>query len=283
MENTFIELFSGIGGFRLGLERSGWTCLWANEYNSTACNIYRKNFGSKELKEGDINKIKTDEIPGHILLVGGFPCQPFSVAGKRKGVQEERGTLFTNIYRITKNKRPIFLLLENVEGLLINDDGRTFSTILQWLGSLGYILEWQVFNSKNHRVPQSRTRVFIIGHRRDKFTGPIFPVQTGTNPKTIQVVTQITGDTPSGLSRQSERIYDSRGLSPTLTASFSKPLIFDTRGLRQLTPIEYERLQGFPDNWTQEVSKNQRYKTLGNAVTVNVIEYLGKLLLAKRV
>lgn len=169
-------MFCGIGGFRLGLEKSGWKCLWANDNNKHACKIYRKNFGDKELVESDIREISTDFIPDHTLLTAGFPCQTFSIAGRRKATKEARGTLFAHIIRVASAKRPPLLLLENVKGLLSSELGRTFATILRTLGNLGYILEWQVLNSKHFGVPQNRERVFIIGHLRGSHTAKIFPI-----------------------------------------------------------------------------------------------------------
>ena len=130
----FIELFAGIGGFRIGLEKNEkYKCLWANEVDKYACQIYRKNFGEKELVEGDIRKISAEDIPDHNLLTAGFPCQSFSIAGKRKGFNDTRGTLFFEICRIAKVKRPTLLLLENVKGLLNHDSGNTFRIILDSL------------------------------------------------------------------------------------------------------------------------------------------------------
>jgi len=200
-----VELFAGIGGFRYGLERcsienqrqedkgigiearqfeqqhnfstDGFTCVWANEWDKYACQVYRKNFGEKELHEGDITKIIADDIPDHDLLCGGFPCQAFSIAGKRKGFEDTRGTLFFDIARILRAKRPRMLLLENVKGLLSHDRGRTFQIILQTLDELGYDLQWQVLNSKNFGVPQNRERVFIIGHLRGTSRPEIFPIR----------------------------------------------------------------------------------------------------------
>jgi DNA (cytosine-5)-methyltransferase 1 len=176
MEPTFIEMFCGIGGFRLGLERSGWKCVWANDIDKYACQVYRKNFGDGGLVEGDIRSVDADSIPDHTLLTAGFPCQSFSLAGKRKGFEGTRGTLFYDIARVADAKRPPLLLLENVKGLLSNDKGRTFARILQTLDELGYDVEWQVLNSKYFGVPQNRERVFIIGHLRGTGSRQVFPI-----------------------------------------------------------------------------------------------------------
>jgi len=162
----FIELFAGVGGFRLGLERSGHKCVWANEIDKYACKTYRKNFGDKELIEGDIRTIDPVSIPGHDLLCAGFPCQSFSVAGRRRGFEDTRGTLFFEICRIAKACRTPMLLLENVKGLLNHEGGKTFQTILKSLDELRFNCEWIVLNSKNFSVPQNRERVFIVGRAR---------------------------------------------------------------------------------------------------------------------
>jgi DNA-cytosine methyltransferase len=163
VEKTFIEMFAGIGGFRLGLERNGWKCVWANDIDKYACQIYRKNFGSGELVEGDIRAIDAFSIPDHTLLTAGFPCQSFSYAGRRQGFEDARGTLFFDIARVASAKRPPLLLLENVKGLLSNDGGRTFAKICETLNDLGYVVDFRVLNSKYYGVPQNRERVFIIG------------------------------------------------------------------------------------------------------------------------
>jgi len=174
----FIELFAGIGGFRYGLEKAskGFKCIWANEINKHACQIYRKNFGKRELQEGDIKKIKAKDIPDHDLLTAGFPCQTFSTQGKRLGFKDTRGTLFFDVARIIKAKRPKYILLENVKGLLSHDKGKTFKVIVSTLTELGYDIQWQMLNSKYFGVPQSRERVYIIGYFRGKGEQKILPL-----------------------------------------------------------------------------------------------------------
>ena len=176
MENTFIEMFSGIAGFRIGLERAGWKCVWANDIDQYANKIYAKHFGYKELRGGDINDIRTEDIPEHKLLVAGFPCQSFSIAGERRGTKEYRGLLFHQIARVAEAKRPSLLLLENVRGLLSSRNGEDFAIILRTLGKLGYLLEWGLCNSKYFGVPQNRERVFIVGHLGEQSGCQIFPI-----------------------------------------------------------------------------------------------------------
>jgi DNA (cytosine-5)-methyltransferase 1 len=157
-----VELFAGVGGFRLGLERAGHQVVWANEWDKYACDIYDKNFGGS-IDRRDITKVPASEIPKHDLICGGFPCQAFSVAGKRRGFDETRGTLFFDIARIAAHHKTPYLLLENVKGLLSHDGGRTFATIIRTLDELGYDCQWQVLNSKDFGVPQNRERVIIVG------------------------------------------------------------------------------------------------------------------------
>jgi len=382
-ELTFIEMFSGIGGFRSGLERSGWKCVWANDNNKYANKIYKIHFGWNELDEGDIRKKGTDRIPEHTLLTAGFPCQAFSVAGKRKGFKDTRGTLFYEICRVAEAKKPTLLLLENVKGLLSHDKGLTFQVILESLDELGYWCEWQVLNSKYFGVPQNRERVFIVGHKtnsarkrntkwshsrknskrqgdkpnipcktqQDSESRFIFPIRQET---AMCQICDIAGHLREGSTRQifpigeiskdsiktqtktrgersrirnagslgvggsfkernliantlsnryykneSENLLQIKGVTLANTSRYNQgvtrtPFKKDNQSwclneagdqgvcinsnIRRLTPIECERLQGFPDNWTRWLSDTQRYKCLGNAVTVNIIEYLGEKL-----
>ena len=293
----FIELFAGIGGFRYGLERVQFeneelhepttairdkkgqckqqfnrsnqrlfNCVYANEIDKYACQIYRKNFGEGELYGGDIRNITTKAIPDHDLLVGGFPCQAFSIAGKRKGFNDTRGTLFFEICRIAKVKKPRLLLLENVKGLLNHEGGATFRTILLSLSELGYDCEWEVLNSKNFGVPQNRERVFIIGHLRGTGGGQVFPIGEGNGKYYDKQVQEFSRSYP----RPRFHVSDSERTRRKIQSGLN---------IRRLTPTECERLQGFPDGWTEGLSDTQRYKCLGNAVTTNVIMEIGKRIL----
>ena len=318
----YFSTFTGIGGFELGIKQAyeelcnlrpnelennerpeelygikdklkQWECMGYSEVDKYAIQIYEKHFKHKNY--GDITKIIASELPDFDFLCGGFPCQSFSVAGKRKGFEDTRGTLFFDIARIIKEKRPKYFLLENVKGLLSHDNGRTFKTIISTIDELGYDCQWQVLNSKNFGVPQNRERVFIVGHIRGTSRPKVFPI-TKVNPKTI-------GKTLMDIN-QARRVYGTEGTSITLKglgggqgaktglyevantidANYYKGInrnpghassqrgIKQYGGIRRLTPIECERLQGFPDNWTEDLSDTQRYKTLGNAVTVNVIK-----------
>jgi len=304
----FIDLFGGIGGFRLGMEKHGHECVGYYDIDKYVTAVYNYNFGEQH-EPNDITRIPSEEIPDHDILCGGFPCQAFSIAGKREGFEDiTRGTLFFEILRILRDKRPKMVFLENVKGLLSHDAGRTFYTILNSLRELGYMGQYEVLNSKNFGVPQNRERVFIIGHLGEGSGRKIFSINRKKNG-VLRMSHEIRGKTPSGLSHMNDWVFSVTGLSPTLTSSFnvesvkisycigstyqqknspedslkrgSKQLIRHKKGIRMLTPIECERLQGFPDDWTtlgkfgdevRPISDTQRYKMCGNAVTVNVIE-----------
>ena len=207
---TYIDLFSGIGGFREGLSRAGgFVCVGHCEIGKYADQSYRALFDTKgEWFREDVREADPDEMPDFDLLCGGFPCQSFSIAGHRGGFADPRGTLFFEIARLTAAKRPAYLLLENVPGLLNHDGGRTFAAILHTLDGLGYGVEWQVLNSKDFGVPQSRKRVYLVGYLDEKCRGKILPFTetAGTPLKQIR---------PGA---QGERIYSTEGVSCTLAA-----------------------------------------------------------------
>jgi len=322
----YLSLFSGIGGFEIGIQnatqhirriRGGdsslrnmpdtsnsggrWTpptCVGYSEIDEPAIKTYEEHFEHENF--GDITTINPEELPDFDLVVGGFPCQAFSVAGKRRGFDDTRGTLFFDIARILKEKRPRHLVLENVKGLLSHDGGKTFQTILGVLADLGYRVEWQVLNSKHFGVPQNRERIYIIGHLRDECRQNILPI-SGEN--------QAVAIPSSNATQESQKFIKTRHLSqngglisPSTTLQATEiPHVIDTETayslkasdykktgsdfvnksqgnfgivngrIRRLTPIECERLQGFPDDWTLG-SNTQRYKQCGNAVTTNVVE-----------
>ncbi len=234
-------------------------CMGYSEIDRFAIEIYEKHFTHKNY--GDIRSIDGSKLPYFDLLVGGFPCQSFSIAGKRKGFDDTRGTLFFEISRLLWARHPRIFLLENVKGLTSHDDGRTFRTIICALNELGYDLEWQVLNSKNFGVPQNRELVYIVGHLRGTPRPEIFPLQADD-----------LGDCGELLPEQETFGYV-RNMSDIKSGRRHSVRI------RRLTPVECERLQGFPDGWTEGVSDTQRYKTLGNAVTVNVIEHIVRKIL----
>lgn len=181
----FIDLFAGIGGFRLGMEMAGHECVGFCEIDKFAEKSYRAMYDTEgEWFADDIRTVDPRDIPEFDCITGGFPCQSFSVAGKRGGFEDTRGTLFFEIARIIRERQPKLVFLENVKGLLNHDGGRTFGTILQTFWELGYDVEWQLLNSKDFGVPQNRERVFIIGYPRGARRRKIFPI-TGTRTTNI--------------------------------------------------------------------------------------------------
>lgn len=234
-------------------------CIGVSEIDKYSSQLLADKF--KGVKNyGDATKINAEELPDFDVLVGGFPCQAFSIAGKRRGFEDTRGTLFYDIARIVKVKQPRLLLLENVKGLLNHDGGKTFTQILSTLDELGYDVEWQVLNSKHFGVPQNRERVFIKGCLRGTGGRKIFPI-FGTGGKNYERVGEGTS-----------YCLDSNYYKGTNTLKKGRRQLVEDAGIRRLTPTECERLQGFPDGWTEGFSDTQRYKMMGNAVTVNVIE-----------
>lgn len=164
---TFIDLFAGIGGFRIALEDLGGKCVFSSEIDAECAMTYDQNFG--DYPEGDITKIKPASIPNHDILCGGFPCQPFSISGKQKGFQDTRGTLFFNILEIIKEKKPKVVFLENVKHLKYHNRKRTLTTIIGHLEELGYKTEWQVLNATNFGLAQNRERIIIVGNKEKSF------------------------------------------------------------------------------------------------------------------
>jgi DNA (cytosine-5)-methyltransferase 1 len=338
-EIRFIDLFGGIGGFRYGLEKASdrYKCVWYCDNDKYAVQVYNKNYNEK-WEATDIREIPALCIPDFDLLCAGFPCQAFSVAGKRRGFEDTRGTLFFEIARILEAKRPKAFILENVKGLLSHQRGKTFRIILETLDELGYEVEWMVLNSKFFGVPQSRERVFIIGHLTGTSGGEILPFREDAgqiqgvsgktkdliihnihkgfkedNPRVFENYTP-TIRTPKGgghipsVARKiiAMRAYPRTGTkeqdgdriqniepqkedcSNALTNIQKDNLLGDYDKLRRLTPVECERLQGYPDGWTSkgiddnkivEISDTQRYKMCGNAVTTNVINAIGSRLI----
>ena len=275
-EIRFIDLFSGIGGFRLGLQQAGgFKCVWSCDNSTWANSIYLRRFKPDrgEHFSADIRKVDENKVPNHNLLTGGFPCQAFSYAGKRRGFEDTRGTLFFEIARIVKAKKPSILLLENVHGLLTHNQGRTFGSILQTLDELGYDAEWQVLDSRGW-IPQRRRRIFIVGHLRKRPTSLIFPIFEAN-----EGCGQVDEETPYVSTLTKSYSADGYGVGRPHVI-YDQPRFEGKGPMRALTPLECERLQGFPDGWTLGIPQSRRYEVLGNAVTVNVIEFLGKRILS---
>nr|DAP13918.1 MAG TPA: Cytosine specific methyltransferase [Caudoviricetes sp.] len=222
----FLDLFAGIGGFRLGMEAAGHECIGFCEIDKFARASYKTIHNTKgEIELHDITEVTEEEIRniGHVdVICGGFPCQAFSIAGARRGFEDTRGTLFFEIARFASILRPKYLFLENVKGLLNHDKGNTFEVILSALDELGYDVEWQVLNSKNFGVPQNRERVFIIGHLRGERTRNVFPISGESEQSDHQPKIEIIGNTknPNGTRKGTRSVvYGSGGVVGTLTAT----------------------------------------------------------------
>ena len=297
---TFIDLFAGIGGMRMAFQMAGGKCVFTSEYDKFAKLTYKANFG--ETPFGDITKISENYIPNHDVLVAGFPCQPFSIAGVSKKnslgrqhgfLDETQGTLFFDIARIIKAKRPKAFMLENVKNLISHDKGRTFKIISKTLKELGYTVYHQVLNGKYY-VPQHRERILIVGFNKDFFKGEesfSFPEM----PNSSKVVRDILMSDPEEKYTLSDKLWgylkdyaakhkakgngfgygltNLDGVSRTLSARYykdgSEVLIPQSgRNPRRLTPRECARLQGFPDKFIIPVSDNQAYKQFGNSVVM---------------
>ena len=222
----FLDLFAGIGGFRLGMESAGHECVGFCEIDKYARASYKAIHNTEgEIELHDITAVSDESIRGFgsvDVICGGFPCQAFSIAGHRRGFEDTRGTLFFEICRFASILRPKYLFLENVRGLLNHDGGATFETIIRTLDGLGYDVEWQVLNSKNFGVPQNRERVFIIGHLRGERTRNVFPIgRESEQSDRQQSKIEIVGNTknPNGTSQGTGSVvYDSNGLIGTLCA-----------------------------------------------------------------
>jgi DNA-methyltransferase (dcm) len=299
--NRTVSLFSGIGGLDLGFIDEGFDVIWANDFDLYATKTYAANIDSN-ICCGDIRELKKN-IPPHDILIGGFPCQPFSSLGNLKGFEDEkRGNLFFEIIDIAKQHQPKVICLENVKTLKTHDNGKTFKRINYELEQIGYSVNSQILNSADYGVPQRRNRIFIVAIRRDSFSSLDF-VYPEKEPLTVttqdllekevdkkyflskKVLPTIMGTGTKGFS--ATPTID-QPISKTLTATMHKmhrayqdnyftdrenrsKFVDDSKSdIRKLTPDECRKLQGFPDGWKYVVSDTQAYKQFGNAVTVNV-------------
>ena len=338
-----LSLFSGVGGFDKAMLELGHEIVGACEIDRHARSVYARHFPDITIHP-DAKKLQPCDLPDFDMLCAGFPCQAFSLAGKRLGFSDTRGTLFFEIARIAREKRPSYLFLENVRGLLFHNKGQTFRTILATLDELGYDAEWQCFNSK-YFVPQNRDRLFIVGHFRGRCTGKIFPLGDFGKESDSKKLVQIGNIDQKGHNSLWGRVYDPTGIAPNLNANgggmgaktgligvlnnrgvlketgistcidanywkgcdnhAQRTMVYmaqknanmkqriqnrdntwcltnnggdfgliDKMRIRKLIPKECERLQAFPDDWTSGLSDTQRYKCMGNAVTVSVVKFI---------
>lgn len=317
----FIDLFAGIGGFRLAFQQLNGQCVFTSEIDSYAQKTYEANFGEKPY--GDITKISEKDIPDHDILCGGFPCQAFSIAGKRGGFEDTRGTLFFDVARIIKEKQPKAFFLENVKGLLNHNRGKTLDTILNTLREdLGYFVpEPKLINATLYGVPQKRERLFFVGfHPSSGVTDFQYPKPRNTETKVADILEEEVVSAKYYLSTQylktlkehrarheakgngfGYEIIDLNGTANTIVVGGmgrERNLIIDMRlkdftpvtnikgvvnreGVRRMTPREWARLQGFPDDFLIPVSDAQAYKQFGNSVAVPAVEATAKVIVEK--
>ncbi len=305
-----IDLFAGVGGIRLGFEQAGFETVYANDFEPKCAPTYDLNFGENALTVADITKVNEKDIPDCDFVVGGFPCQAFSIAGYRKGFDDEkgRGNLFLDVARIIKEKQPIGFMLENVKNLKGHDNGNTFKVITETLEKLGYHIKAKVLNSMEYgNVPQNRERIYIVGFKNkkhlDKFEFPK-PIK-----RTVDIKDILEKDVPEKYYYEGKPLYDRikdditeegqvyqwrrqyvrknmSGVCPTLTANMGTgghnvPIIFDGKGIRKLTPRECFSIQGFPRDYKlpTNISDAALYKQAGNSVSVPVIARIAKNIL----
>lgn len=306
----FIDLFSGIGGFRLAFESFGATCVFSIDNDKHASKTYDKNYNTSSY--GDITRIDEKDIPEHDILCGGFPCQSFSISGKQLGFEDTRGTLFFEILRIAKYHKPKLLLLENVGNLIRHDNRKTFKIIKQSLQEIGYNIYYEILNASDYGIPQSRKRIYIVAIRKD-IDNKTFKFPQSTNQKNtlnnilldnnecsdfilkkeykldkskIRKYQNVSLNKPLRVGTvnkggQGDRIYSSNGHAITLSATgggngSKTGLYYINNIVRKLHPRETARLMGFPDSFEYDSSVAQAHKQFGNSVVVNVVQYIIK-------
>ena len=296
----FIDLFAGIGGIRIPFEEFGGDCVFTSEWDKFSQITYKANFSN--LPKGDITLIKEDEIPDFDILLGGFPCQAFSIAGKRQGFEDTRGTLFFDIARIIKYHKPKAFLLENVKGLLSHNKKETFKTIFSVLTNLNYNVFYKVLNAKDFGLPQNRERIYLVGFLDNnlEFNFPI-PTYSKTNLGQIldtyvdekyTISDKIWNSHQERKRKNKEKgwgfgysIFNAESVyTSTLSARYYKDgseILIEQKekNPRKLTPKEASRLQGFPQDFIIPVSDGQAYKQFGNSVSVPVIRAISKEIL----
>ena len=301
----FIDLFAGTGGIRIPFDELGGECVFTSEWDKFAQQTYEANFGERPV--GDITKVNVDDIPAHNVLMAGFPCQPFSNAGKKKGFDDIRGTLFFDIARIVKKHNPEILFLENVKGFKSHNKGKTFEVIKNTLEELGYEVNSQIFNARDFGVPQNRERIYIICVNKNKVKNYKFeyPVPPKTKTKLGNILEKkvpekytISDKLWAGHQKRKAK-HQSKGngfgyslfnSNSTYTSTISARYYKDgsevlieqkNKNPRKLTPREAARLQGYPEDFKLIVSDNQAYKQFGNAVAVPVIRAIAQQIVKK--
>lgn len=305
-EMTVGSLFSGIGGIDLGFEQAGFSVKWANELDVDACMVYRQNFPKIDLFQADISTLDPTKIPRVSVLTAGFPCQPFSVCGNKKGFDDRRGNMFFEIMRFADSMDYPILFLENVANLAEHDKGRTFQVIYSELSTRGYYIRYVITDACNHGVPQHRTRIYIVAFREyEQACAFRFPEESRTRRQIFDVIDR-TVRAPDNYYLSSEsRDYDRMkkaiqdknqiyrfsdygiqvskdGVSFTLKANMGTwynrvPIICDDYGIRKITLRECLALQGFPDAFTfPEIPIKSAYRQCGNTVCVPVVRKIAE-------
>ncbi len=307
LENmTFIDLFAGLGGFRLSLESLGAKCVYSNEWNEHAQKVYAENFG--DIPEGDITQVDENTIPDHDILCAGFPCQAFSISGKQRGFNDSRGTLFFDVARIIKAKKPKIIFMENVKNFATHDGGKTLAVVKATIEELGYQFNQKVLNAVDYGVPQKRERIYMICFRNDlnvsDFSYPKpFELEKHVEDFLLRdenIVQNLYVERPDiyyndvednkysnksirlgtvNKGGQGERIYSTKGIAITLSAYgggvFSKTGGYMINGRpRKLHPRECARIMGYPDTYKISRSANQAYQQFGNSVVIDVLQLI---------
>lgn len=301
-----ISLFAGIGGFDLGFSNAGFNMIWANDFDKYCVQTFKENI-NENIILGDINE-HLDDIPEHDVLVGGFPCQPFSTLGKLKGFEDDRGTLFFTIKEIIKKHDTKVVVLENVKNIVNHDKGKTFRKIKSDLEEMGYYVNYKVLNSADYGIPQRRNRVYIVAFKKKYFNNVPFeypePMKLDLKAQDLLdddveekyfISTNMIGTIlGKGTKGYIVKPTIDQAICKTLTATMHKMhrasqdnYYTDIKNhekycdknktnIRKLTPNECRKIQGFPSDWKQVVSDTQAYKQFGNAVTVNVVYAVAK-------
>lgn len=307
---TFIDLFAGIGGFRLAMQGAGGRCVFSSEIDNYARKTYEANFG--EVPFGDIKEINAEDVPDHDVLCAGFPCQPFSVAGGKEGFSDKkgRGNLFFDVLRIAEKKNPKAILLENVSNLEAHDGGRTLKVIVSSLETIGYKVFFKVLNSSKYGLPQNRSRIYIVALKDSQKEGSFnFPDSfdkvvalkdlLDQDVKNVRVVERDDIEIkkeyipkrnifeeielPNKVIRigqinkgsQGERIYSIYGHAITISTTHTGLYLINGK-VRKLSPRECARVQGYPESFRIVVSNTQAYKQFGNSVSIPVVEAMAK-------
>ena len=293
-----LDLFSGIGGFSLGIKEAGIKHGWHgySDIDKYANKIFGRHFNEAE-KLGGIESIQPRDLPRLDLVTFGFPCQDLSVAGKRGGLTASRSGLFFEAMRIIRAKRPRYIIFENVKGLLSSNEGYDFIVCLQEIADIGYDGQWQLLNTRWF-LPQNRERVYFVGHLRGTSRPKVFPIEendrgnqelkfqrkaTNGDRQTMQDSEgrgrrslhrgriNILGNLKGDQGHEVHNVHDPQGIAPTVRWNHNCATLIKDAKIRRLTPVECCRLQGFPDDWCDGQSDTQKYKQLGNTVSVPVV------------